>query len=751
MLLRIGIVVLVAMEGLIAHAEKPPPIPKLLEQVRASVADYNRWSVAVDRRFWAARPVANPTKLSEHSWEAAGDRAAVETLTVDAPRFRFQQTVPSSQAVTFCFDGRIARGRDVFHAINGPLRSVGEAGFVPLVPATPHGMTAGLHPSPDLSWLFKAPLFQASGFRQSSPESDRPAGLEVLREDLGGQACWKVKWEDDRERRCAVWLARDRDFLPLKVTATGDLGRYASEIRGLQSLRVGGRDLWFPRQIVALMQFGGVVEHAMATVRTKSFPDDPRLFSSAKWQGAKLSPAVAPNDRAGTRYLLQPPAQGLPASTSGSTHWSRKRMAVVASIVILAMVLFGVVALLLHHVPAGRRATERLRDHRLLVAGLGIGVMLATGLAARNVPGWQTHGVPLILCGGVGLVWLMLTVIAMGRRSLSIRWALALAFCFALIFAGYSRGLDRMNRRQQMITQVRLSGGEVEIDAWPPGREPLYLPEAMVRFLGDGFRGRIQKAVVPAAQFLSPAASRWCFDEASTIWVAPTIDRPFRIDGTSLGRLRHRDALREFRVIGGTLDPAAYRQLGRFPNLQRLQFDGAGEAIPHTVFEIESLRDLTVRQVRVDKTLADVVTRLPDLSRVTLDQASFSDSFLDVAASAGKLDQLSVGRTRITGRQLQRLAEMGAKTLILVRCQLIEEDTTPVDLAETDTAHFVDTNLDDSWLTRLRGVSSLKLLSIRGSRITPAGLEAFSARRPDVVVMVRLSSSPNSAAVRSTR
>jgi hypothetical protein len=649
--------------------------------------------------------------------------------------FRSDRFLPKSTRRTFAYDGQIARVRSTTRLHNGPLHNMSMPFPDNFAPLLPHCLLAPPMFAPEIDWIFGESEVQAA-----TGTTSVDGEVQVAAEELDGHRCWHVSWRAVRDDEggvttfCDVFLARDRGLLPLyqvfRTPVSVDTVEHATiSMDAFQREPQTGR--WFPRKASAVRQVGEVAWLTRLTFEIDRSDRQPEIFSNVP---AVNGEHVAPPAAAVAPFAAQPILTQLPGPGTHSVEAVQEfRLKFALSAALLVIAALGVVAATLTYTRLGRLSREFFRRHRNLVGWTGLVFTIAFASLCTMPPGWSRFGLTLMMSGGFALAWIALSVVLWGDRKLSIRTALAIAAATALLFAGYSAGIRRMETRQRMIRQIRDRGGEVVIGLWRLDEEGLLLPRFLERLLGEAWTGRASRAAVEQRQFNAETMRRWCLDEVRWLGVASAEGKRFEIDGESIAELRDTRGLWTFHVEGGRLTGTAFEELKRFDRLIDLYFDCHGRDVARQIGELPELERLWLTHAVVNDDLVNKLARIETLEQLTLIAPRFEN--LERVDPRLQLKVIAVRNTDLSPRDMEILGKFPAE-LELSDCRFQFGQDSPVVLDHTPILAIRNSDLDNESLARLSRSPTLGFVDLTHTNVSAAGVEAFSELRPDVLVMI---------------
>jgi hypothetical protein len=713
-----------------------PEWAQLREQVAEVRQANQQWAVKIVRRHWnPTRRTASFSIFASFDWTQTPDKQSVETITIAGEKLRYEQTQPRSDRSILIDDGRIARGRDPFRSVNGPLPSVAKHGFTLLIPGMPHALPAGLYYPPDLSWLFGEYRCDSRDEESRSPVTVGSANLSVS--NWNEHPCWKMNWIELPNRACEAWLAKDRDLLPIRLRGSHHGETFTFEITDFQSVEGITRNIWHPKVIRGSYQHGTYVELVSVDLTPQPIPTDPNHYSKQPW--FQPLPAALPAIGPDAPFVLAPQALAPPVDTAGWGGWIRSPIVLVGILFSLSAIVIGIAWLLLARHRYGRMIQSLARRlRRPLIVAVIVGTAVVA-IACCCVPGWMHHGIAMVVTGTFGLLSVIALALLLGRKTFSIRSVLWLSFCVAMILAGYAQAFGRFHSRQTMTNRIRSAGGKVEITTGPQRPLPFYLPERLTEWFDDDLRSYVQSAVVPERLFTPQNVQALGLEEAAGIWVAPTGQEPFMLDGRAIDAIERTSSLEDIAVSGGRLGADSFRSLSRFVRLKNIRFDCFGESLPDELGGLRNLERITVDNPVIDDHFFQLLAGLPKLRSIIIHNAIGPRSVVTEAAGL-KWSSLQIYRTKLSKNLLETFGSIEGN-LSFKHCSINPIAPESLSMPMTNRLNFLGTDVNDSWLLSIGDSAKLKSIHVWGSSITAAGMESFSARHPDVVLSIRLTQS----------
>lgn len=727
-------------------ADQDQTNPDNLAQLRQEVAEvrklYGEWSASVTRRVWSGKPSELAAgQIETFDWDQKPQEHEIVKWLVSADRFRREKIKPSR--MVFLFDGHLARFRDTRTVYNGPLAEVSRHYYFEPVPALPHTMQRWA--TPDLTWLFGEHLHEHQSDLENSDQEDvselepelpnaAPTIDDLSTEELRGHLCWHLIWSDHGDV-CEAWLAKDRGLLPIRLTRNSpSIGTYRTEIISFQKTSSEQGEVWMPKQVIDISQAFKWDSGTLMRLDFDLLPPavDNQVFANEPWM--KPSGAGVAGNSAYSQFIVAPPI-GKSASMLGGSGRNLSKLAIVAGIVTGVILLFaGLVWLFAKHTRFGRWLGEIVSRRRRFGAAVGVIGMITMAYCTWFVPGWMQQGIALLIAGVFGILWFLVITIMSGRRTFSINAALWLAFCVALVFAGYSGGLKRSQMRQSMADQIRAAGGRVNLGQWDADQTPFYIPEQLNAFLGDAFAGTVNSMLIPQQIFTAANVHSWCVDEAEGILIAPESKEHFAVDANTISAIGASERLRHFWVTGGSLNDEAIDRLKRFPNLTSLRFNCDGKSVPENLVALQGLQILAFENAVINDALLAIVSQLPALEMLVFSNVQAIEPIDDNVTL--KLESgLHLHRSEITPRGLQSLGNLPTQ-LLLVQCNLNWQAIDRIAMPKTTAIHFDCPKLTDQWLSRLQVSEKMESIGIHNANITPAAFESFSQKYPSVVIEI---------------
>ncbi|MBL8826579.1 MAG: hypothetical protein JNM18_06300 [Planctomycetaceae bacterium] len=185
-----------------------------------------------------------------------------------------------------------------------------------------------------------------------------------------------------------------------------------------------------------------------------------------------------------------------------------------------------------------------------------------------------------------------------------------------------------------------------------------------------------------------------------------------------------------------------FESLRDFPHLQTLTISNAGFANPaaladlprHTGLKSFSIGNNSVVQ---DESLA-ALSQLPHLSHAKLEASLLTDGVCEHLKPLKELEVLSVmGATKFTGGRLSELRDKSR----LWNLQFTKTGVTDaalaalVDLPAIEELWLQKTAISDVGLQHLAGCQNLRLVSVAGTKVTPAGVAALQKSLPNCIIL----------------
>lgn len=222
--------------------------------------------------------------------------------------------------------------------------------------------------------------------------------------------------------------------------------------------------------------------------------------------------------------------------------------------------------------------------------------------------------------------------------------------------------------------------------------------------------------------------------------------------------------LKAFAVNTPKLTAAGFREL-KNPQLRSLSL---GEAVALTADHVRLMLGLPLEELESGAGMTDDAflefAVFPNIRRFRLHKTALSDAGLKTVVGLGKLEELVIDGSNVTGPGLEHLAERpGLKVLDLSRSKVTDEavaklialpnlrelrlagcpvsDECVMLLAQLDALQVLDlgeTRVTDAALGVLKKHQSLKTLVLTGTKATPAGARDFEQATPNCKVVLGL-------------
>lgn len=220
--------------------------------------------------------------------------------------------------------------------------------------------------------------------------------------------------------------------------------------------------------------------------------------------------------------------------------------------------------------------------------------------------------------------------------------------------------------------------------------------------------------------------------------------------------------LKSFAVNTPKLTPAGFKEL-KNPQLRSLTF---GEAVALTANHVRLMLGLPLEELESGAGMTDDAflefAVFPNIRRFRLRKTALTDAGLKTVVGLGKLEELVIDGSNVTGPGLDHLAERpGLKVLDLSRSKLTDEavaklialpnlrelrlagcplsDQCVMLLAQLDALQILDlgeTRVTDAALGILKKHQTLKSLILTGTKVTPAAARDFEQATPNCKVVL---------------
>lgn len=261
--------------------------------------------------------------------------------------------------------------------------------------------------------------------------------------------------------------------------------------------------------------------------------------------------------------------------------------------------------------------------------------------------------------------------------------------------------------------------GELTEEAYRVGR-----PAALMDFL---FRHRQPEIPPPGAPFIELDLTELMLDQdvLAAIGTLPDLEILLlggtNVDDAGILPLRELPRLTTLGLRRTLVTDETLRHLSRLPNLETLYLSetSVSDSGMEHLATMDGLRRLALAKTRVTASGISRLQPLTSLDRLWLDGIPITDDNLEIISrSFPRLQVLFIGDSRVTDAgiaELSRLSELAALSL----------ENLPI----TDVSVPV-----------LAGAEKLKRVNLRGTDLTPAGLETLEQQRPDLLVFTGIAS-----------
>ena len=384
------------------------------------------------------------------------------------------------------------------------------------------------------------------------------------------------------------------------------------------------------------------------------------------------------------------------------------------------------------------RKPDRWKQKRYGVLGLLV-VVCVFGILSI-VPGWLEHGLAAMVAGCVGLLWILVTLCLTRRFTLSIM--LCAVASIAMVMSGYQGIIEKMIKKDRMLTMIRDAGGDVSFVGLPQHSGPMAFSSelGLIVPVPKSYRhtlSRVYCAWIPNHIFTPANVVRWPLNGSEVmIQCESKLDV---VDATALEMLPK--SCPGIGIQRGRLDRRGVQALKRFDRLEVFVFSLNDEPIPGWISDLNDLRTIRLYDAAVGQADTDKIAGLSKLRHVLLCDSRIRDP--KCASTPRHPDQLhrvslvgcTVDSTMIQwcgsmladGNEFHGYLEIGPATL--------PDSWQNVPAAQVQWIRDVDSfaaPLTDQHLMSMTQWPNLQKVRLTTSKVTKAGAEAFKKARPDV-------------------
>ena len=698
-----------------------PDLATLRQDLLNIREDYARWGVMVTRtRKEVSFQKGLIDRLGTKEFEVGEPTPATELCLIDGTRFRHERIDPNDPFLSFrrVSDGRVRRNRDVQRSMNR-----GESGFwlEHARPAIPHSLSS--HEAIfNLRWLF--------GDQLIDPINDKLNYLVKIREyeqeTLRGMTCRKIAWTWSSgygvDLRSEVWLAKDRGSLPIRYRHESESSLFLSEMIDFQSVRHEDRELWFPKRIQSMVRSNSTWTLQIDQYELRDIPGRSG-FGVVK----SLAPPIV-------KKRTRP--HGMPTWMPSRSAISRfneeaKRFRIIAGSVSFVILLVSAVLMRFwgQSSRTGKRVRGLVKKHPIGFGFLGCFSAGLTFCLCCLCPGWWRTGLATMLTGIYAGTLMALAWALVGGRSFSMRSALGGCAAASLVFAGYSSGIQRIHSRQRMVRQIEAEGGTVGFRFFKQTSPSRRIPELTEKLLGTAAMGEVRSISIPPELSRRDRWSGWPVNELDHIAIYHFGENPFLILGSDFEPLRE-SRIRDLTLIGGNLSPECYSTVKSMPNLRALRIDCGGSPIDPSVGHLTGLRKLHLVGAAVDDEFFETLSRTT-LSSLTLQSPTFDPVRSDTVLPGVEI--LTIQSATLTPDVIRIISKMSS-VVNLTDCGFLFKPGEKISFSDVSVLFVTDSDLFDRDLLMFADAPSLQEVRMEGTGVTPAGLDAFTLRRPDVTL-----------------
>lgn len=717
-------------------AEDDSAIPAdFRKEVKETVDLYQRWGLRRKvRTYRFDHEISFDITIAEAEAEVSA-RVATDLYLHDGEKYRVENTDDLGIVNAYCYDGEIARFRNRQITHNGKRLPGNDFWNDMFIPDLPHFAVARLGSLSSFRFLFGEPVFseRLSAF-------NRMLNIKVSTDTQEGHPCWKVGWTsvnvEGGAAQNTVWLARDRGLLPIRLVTDESFGREISlwhefRIKEFEQLQVGARTLWMPVATVAIRKSGVFSTCKLGLCELNTDLTDAQQFSvlhplDPVWQKTR-------NVKAGS-YIPFSLFDSLALTAtrySGPNKLPHLRWWFFGSLAFVAIVFTLSILFWTRKTSLGKKAGVWVSSSPMIVGFVGLCLCGLVFYACGQPKGWHRHGFPLVATSVCGVVLIGISMLFTGKKAISLKTILVLSGCAALFFAGYNKGLRRLQSRQQMIQDIREAGGHLQLINWESKTDGIAMPGPMSELVDESWSSTMTAAAIPAEIFSEVNVSQWSLDEGGFLGVGRVDFKTFEVDSRPLRVLAGASTIWGLHFERGSLDEECIDALGFFPSLEFIAFDCRHEQLSNDLVTCTQLNKIQLDRPLVDDAFFDTLAQLPKLEELVLSRPQFQAG-TDVARCP-ELKRLTVQYATVSGESLEALGTQSA-WLRFENCKFPIKPGRELRLPETLQIEFRDGEIDDRKLTQLKDLPKLRSMMLDKTNVTYKGFEAYSIKHPGVEI-----------------
>ncbi len=197
------------------------------------------------------------------------------------------------------------------------------------------------------------------------------------------------------------------------------------------------------------------------------------------------------------------------------------------------------------------------------------------------------------------------------------------------------------------------------------------------------------------------------------------------------------DRLEIVRFDGSKLTEVGLAKLAAIPTLKKILLEPLPRLNDACLASLDKLNSLPTLCLTASDVTDAGLTHLKglELDRMTVSGLGVTDVGIDHLVKANEIQELDLSRTSVTGSGLKALKNRpGLSWLSLDRTRVDDTGAATLATLQTRFLSLDETSITDATLNALQQNKTLVFLRVRGTKVTPEGLEAFQKARPGVVV-----------------
>ncbi|PNY37316.1 hypothetical protein C2E31_08535 [Rhodopirellula baltica] len=708
---------------------------RLTAQLSQAAENYQSWGVRKETALYPKVARSTYDDALNTKWNKVdAEQTTCEAMLRLGEKYRTELTSPADRRIRCCFDGTIARVRSTHGVVNGPESRVARSFENRFDYVCPHITLTSTHYTPSIDWLYSPESVQnvfAFGYQIN--------GIEIRSAEIDGHPCDRVSWFATMERDgqilyCDLYLARDRNYIPIRMEFGTPAFVPAVEnlVTNVDAFQQDEQGRWFPHQVTLVKNHGKTFQVAKSTYELTPQFDQTRLYSDSSAildqhhspPPATVKPYASPEllTTVQQRYFgLGNPILGIDVGQKLVVYW-----------VALILTILLSVAWVVHRTSLDKSLRDYFMHHRFLFGVIGISMTALFGVICMLPSGWLTFGFTLMAMGLFGLAWIAMQKILFRETKISILSTLFAAAAIAIMMSGYSMGTKRMKIRQQMIDDIRNTGGQVAIGMWRLDEEGLFLPAPIVDVLGEAWSGRAHRAAIEQQSFNRKNVKRWCLDEVRWLGIASATGEPFDVDVEAISAIKNKQLLWTFHADQGYLNDDAISELTKFSGLVDLHFDCQGRPLSKRVHALHSLERIWLTNAVVDDELLRTLADVPQLESLCLINPSFVYGPCELNQCG--LQAIDIMHATVDHQAMRLLGQLPT-FLSFTDCKFnFQNAPSPVELTKTHSMMVLSSQIDDRSLVSMGQSPNLDWLHVGNTNITIDGIEQFSQMHPRVPV-----------------